>query len=206
VSHHVRIKICGVTEEIALRAAVRSGADFVGIVRWPGSPRYVDQEKAEDLASMLPEGVEPVGLFVDAELDEMLEWPHEWIQLHGGEDETVAERLRSEGYQLIRGFKFDPEALRRWDGCPAIDRLVIDGSSVGGTGESFDHEALRAMSSSLDTPLLIAGGLTPKNVGELVGRLTPWGVDVSSGVESTRGHKCPDLIEAFCTAVRTGSS
>ena len=205
MSHHVRIKICGVTDEPALQAAVRGGADFIGFVRWEGSPRHLGPEAAADLASMIPEGVEPVGLFVDAPIEEMLAWPHEWIQLHGRENEQVAEELRSEGHQIIRGFRFDPETVERWDRCPAVDRLVIDGSTVGGTGEAFDHDALKAMSSTLETPLLVAGGLTPTNVASLVEALAPWGVDVSSGVESARGRKDPDLIEAFCSAVRTAS-
>jgi phosphoribosylanthranilate isomerase len=139
-------------------------------------------------------------------MDEMLAWPHEWIQLHGREDEQVAEELRSEGYQIIRGFRFDPVTVERWDRCPAVDRLVIDGSTVGGTGEAFDHEALKAMSSMLETPLLVAGGLTPTNVASLIETMAPWGVDVSSGVESSRGRKNPELIEAFCAAVRAASA
>ena len=111
MSHHVRIKICGVTDEPALQAAVRGGADFIGFVRWDGSPRHLGPEAAADLASMIPEGVEPVGLFVDAPMEEMLAWPHEWIQLHGREDEEVAEALRSEGHQIIRGFRFDPATV-----------------------------------------------------------------------------------------------
>ena len=206
MSHHVRIKICGISEETALQAAVQSGADYIGFVCYAGSPRHVEPEVAAELASMIPDGIEPVGLFVDAPMDEMLAWPHEWIQLHGREDEQVAEELRSEGYQIIRGFHFDPVTVERWDRCPAVDRLVIDGSTVGGTGEAFDHEALKAMSSMLETPLLVAGGLTPTNVASLIETMAPWGVDVSSGVESSRGRKNPELIEAFCAAVRAASA
>ena len=206
MSHHVRIKICGISEETTLQAAIGAGADYIGFVHFKKSPRHVEPEVAIELASMIPEGIEPVGLFVDATLDEMLAWPHEWIQLHGDEDEEIAELLKAEGRRVIRGFHFDPREVARWDRCEAIDRLLLDGSSRGGTGETFDHHALEGMHDTIQTPVLVAGGLDPENVASALGNCRPWGVDVSSGVESSRGVKDPERIKAFCTAVRDAST
>ena len=203
MSHHVRIKICGITEEDGLEAAVEGGADLVGFVRWDGSPRHVEPDVAKALADQLPETVEPVGLFVDAPLSVMLQCPFQWIQLHGREDESIAEALKSEGRHVIRGFRFDPEALIRWDACAAVDRLLVDGSRTGGTGEGFDHGQLLEIMTTIETPLLVAGGLSPNTVSDVVRLCAPWGVDVSSGVERIRGEKDPGLIRAFCAAVRS---
>ena len=202
MSHHVRIKICGIAEGTALQAAVEAEADFIGFVHCPRSPRHVAASDAVELASMIPAGIEPVGLFVDADLEEMLAWPYEWIQLHGSEDEEIAHRLKSEGRRIIRGFRFDPVEVARWDRCEAIDRLLLDGSTRGGTGDSFDHHAFERMQASIETPVLVAGGLTPENVSEVLETCRPWGVDVSSGVESSRGVKDPERIRAFGSAVR----
>ena len=202
MTHHVRIKICGIRDQVALDTAVESGADFVGFVRWAGSPRHVEADEAVRLGATLPETVEPVGLFVDASLQEILACPFKWIQLHGNEDEALAEALQAEGRHVIRGFRFDQAQLMRWDACTAVDRLLVDGSRIGGTGDGFDHEALAAMLPELDTPLFVAGGLTPDNVDEVIRCCMPWGVDVSSGVERLRGVKDPELIDAFCEAAR----
>ena len=204
MTHHVRIKICGVRDQIALDTAVEAGADFIGFVRWPGSPRFVEAEEAAGLAASLPRQVEPVGLFVNAPIREILDWPHQWVQLHGDEDETVAAALRAEGRNVIRGFRFEEGQVARWDGCAAVDRLLVDGSSVGGTGEAFDHDALARILPTTETPILVAGGLSPENVARVVHDCRPWGVDVSSGVESSRGVKDPERIESFCRAARTG--
>jgi phosphoribosylanthranilate isomerase len=202
MSHHVRIKICGISEETTLQAAIEAGADYIGFVHFEKSPRSVEPEMAIELASMIPEGIEPVGLFVNAPLDEMLAWPHEWIQLHGDEDEEIAELLKAEGRRVIRGFHFDPQEVARWDRCEAVDRLLLDGSSLGGSGQSFDHRALDRLDDPVQTPVLVAGGLTPENVTTALENCRPWGVDVSSGVESSRGVKDTERIKAFCSAVR----
>ncbi len=182
MSDRVRIKICGVTESNALTTAVEAGADFIGFVRWDGSPRFLEALEAERLASTMPERVEAVGLFVDAALEEMLECPFNWIQLHGSEEETTAERLKDAGKQVIRGFRFDADAVARWDSCDAIDRLLVDGSKVGGTGEGFDHASLTSIMPNITKPLLLAGGLGPDNVAE--------------GWQQSLGHAAPQSVLA----------
>ena len=198
----VKVKICGIRGREALDASVAGGADFVGFVHWSGSPRHVTISDAEALASHLPKTIEPVGLFVDATLDDMLSCPFHWIQLHGHEDESLCRSLAEAGKRIIRGVHFSPDNMRRWQGCEDVDRLLIDGSKVGGTGEGFDHQQLNAYLLPNAGPILLAGGLTPENVATAVRRVHPWGVDVSSGVERSRGLKDPDRILQFCRAVK----
>ena len=197
------IKICGIREREALDATVEGGADLVGFVHWAGSPRHVSIEQAVELAGHLPDSIAPVGLFVDELLEVMLSSPFQWIQLHGKEDEETCRRLNDAGKHVIRGFHFHSEQLRRWQSCHDVDRLLVDGSSIGGTGESFDHDLLIEHLSKDSKPVLLAGGLTPENVTTAVRRTNPWGVDVSSGVERSKGYKDPNRILEFCRAVKT---
>lgn len=203
MSEPTRIKICGIRTAEALEAAVDAGADYLGFVHWAGSPRCISLEDAARLAQALPETTTPVSLFVDESIERMLETPFRWIQLHGDEDESTCQRLREAGHRIIRGFHFSPEAIKRWADCGYVDLLLVDGSKTGGTGESFDHAALTELTPRLQTPLIVAGGLDPENVGGIVQTTRCWGVDVSSGVESERGIKNPDRIRAFCHEVRT---
>ncbi len=202
MTERTRIKICGISERESLNAAIEGRADLVGFVHWSQSPRHVSIAHAEELAGHLPDSILPVGLFVDEEIDMILSSPFQWIQLHGNEDESTCRRLKDAGKNIIRGFHFNPEAIQRWQACADVARLLVDGSSIGGTGEGFDHGRL-AKHGSESSQLLLAGGLTPETVEAAVRQVRPWGVDVSSGVERTRGLKDPALILEFCEAVRT---
>lgn len=206
MSEPVRIKICGIRGREALDASVAGGADFVGFVHWSGSPRHVTISDAEALAGHLPETIDPVGLFVDAKLEDMLSCPFRWIQLHGHEDESMCRSLADAGKKIIRGIHFSQDNIRRWQGCDAVERLLVDGSKVGGTGEGFDHDQLSETLLPDASPILLAGGLTPENVATAVRRVHPWGVDVSSGVERSRGLKDPDRILQFCRAVKSATT
>ena len=122
-----------------------------------------------------------------------------WFQLHGQEDETtVAEFARTR--HIIRGFRFDPVEVKRWNDCPGIEILLVDGAT-GGTGEAFCHEALAEMMPQIEKPVILAGGLTADNVGQAIRTLRPYAVDVSTGVESVPGVKDKTLIREFCLAV-----
>lgn len=196
----VAVKICGVrTPEDAL-AAARAGASMVGLVFVPGSPREIGRDEAEAILRTLPASVEPVALLVDATPDHpVLGWWRGRVQLHGTEDEATCAAIAARGHPVMRGFAFSTEAVRRWDACRAVDTLVVDGPRGGG-GEGFDHGALAAMLPSLRARVLLAGGLAPGTVAQAIRTMRPWGVDVSSGVERTRGAKDAALIEAFCRA------
>ncbi|MHC5024219.1 MAG: phosphoribosylanthranilate isomerase [Planctomycetota bacterium] len=195
-----RIKICGITSvELAVGAA-QAGADLVGVMFASGSPRRVDLDTARAIEHALPADVAPVAVYQDPTPDDptLRHWFGPWAQFHGDEDEAF---LASVSFRVIRGFRFDPDQVRRWNACPAVDVLLIDGPA-GGSGDSFDHQLLAGMRDEISKPVLLAGGLTAENVAEAIRIVRPYGVDVSSGVESTRGVKDPELIRAFCHAVQ----
>ena len=120
------------------------------------------------------------------------------MQLHGRETEEVVARAPR---PVIRGFGFDAEEVRRWEACPHVAALLIDGPAAG-SGAAFDHHALAALRTELRKPVILAGGLTPENVADAIRVVRPDAVDVSSGVESSPGVKDPERIRAFCAAVR----
>ncbi len=198
----VRIKICGVTTPDAARAAADAGADFVGLVFHPASPRAVDRATAERVVAALPAGVAPVALLVDATPEHpVLAWWRGAVQLHGGEDEGTCAAIAAAGHSVLRGFPCSAPNLARWDACAAVDILVLDGARPG-SGEPLEAAGLGAQVRALRHRALLAGGLTPGTVAARIREVRPWGVDVSSGVERTRGVKDAALIEEFCRAAR----
>ena len=192
-----RVKICGVTSRTIAEVAVEAGADAVGFVFVPGSPRYVPSGIAESIRAGLPASVAAVGVFQNQSRREIEQWGGEWVQLHGDEDEEAARLPGS----VIKALRFDVETIRRWNRCDLVAALLIEGEE-GGSGRDFDHEALAGLMPEIDKPVMLAGGLTADNVAEAIARVRPYAVDVSSGVESTRGKKDPQLIREFCEAVR----
>lgn len=201
-----RIKICGMTDEGALRVAAEAGADAVGFMFVPSSPRFIDPEAAFALATTLPAFVSTVGVFADPDPDEFAEieqlCPTTLTQLHGQEDSKL---VRTLGPDIIKAVRYDPATiagtLREWDEDENVGTILVDGSA-GGEGTAFDWAALKPLAAGLTKPLILAGGLNPENVGEAIRALRPYGVDVSSGVESSRGVKDEGLIRAFCRAVQ----
>lgn len=215
----VKIKICGIkTPEIARKAA-ESGADLLGLVFYPPSPRFLSDEAAAALtASLAGSAHQPglVGLFVNAAPAEMARYADRYnlayLQLSGDETpEQVAEisRIRP----VIRGLRLpvgvSPEqalALAAPFGELPDVTLLLDTHKpgmYGGTGETGDWQTARAISARF--PVLLAGGLNPKNVDSAVRQVQPWGVDVSSGVEQDNlpGTKDPLKIEQFIKAARS---
>lgn len=197
-----RIKICGVMDVETAIVAVDAGADAIGLVFAPKSPRRIDSERALEITEALPPGVTAVGLFQLRGADDPLldEWWSDWVQLHGDENEAVVTAI-AETHRVIRGFQFSREKIQRWERCDSVDVLLIDGSDGGG-GASFDHGALAKRMPDVSKPVILAGGLTPENVGAAIRAVRPFAVDVSSGVERQRGVKDHELIRAFCAAVR----
>jgi len=205
-THRTRIKICGVTTPDAARAAADSGADAIGLVFVPGSPRVIDPAKAWDIVRTLPPFMASVGLFRNATVDQYIETeqrcPTDYGQLHGDEPEEVVQQC---GPRVIKAIRFDgatiEQDLARWSAIEEVDAVMVDGGA-GGEGVALDWEALARAGHASAKPLILAGGLTPQNVGDAVRIVRPFAVDVSSGVESSPGVKDLEKIEAFCAAVQ----
>jgi phosphoribosylanthranilate isomerase len=201
-----RIKICGVREAETAWAAAEAGADAIGLVFVRSSPRYIEPEHAAQIMLGLPPFLSTVGLFMNPSLDHFCDveeiCPTTLVQFHGSEDEGLVRRC---GPGLIKAVRFDAGSiaaeLARWDAVEEVDAILVDGGS-GGEGVAFEWERLAELASTLSKPLILAGGLTPENVGRAIRTVRPWAVDVSSGVEKARGVKDAGLIEDFCRAVR----
>lgn len=195
-----RIKICGITSIEIANVAINAGADIIGlVVNVPASPRNLSIEKAQEIAKALPPQTMVIVVMQNESAQVAEQLPSTWVQLHGDEDEqTVAEFAKTK--HVIKGFRFDPEQVKRFNADPHIDVLLIDGSA-GGKGEVFDHQQLAQMMPTIEKPIILAGGLNTENVGDAIRTVRPFCVDVSSSVESAPGKKDSALIRAFCDAV-----
>ncbi len=202
-----RIKICGITREEDLAAAVAAGADALGVVFYPLSPRYVTPQRAVGLLAGMPAFVTRVGLFVNepaATVRAVLaQAPLDLLQFHGDEDAAYcagfgkpwikAARMR-EGFDLV-------EYAAAFAGAPGVRGLLLDAhvEGYGGGGKTFDWSLIPR---SLPLPVILSGGLDPGNVVDAVRAVRPWAVDVSSGVESAKGIKDVRKIDEFIAGVR----
>ncbi|WP_092345453.1 phosphoribosylanthranilate isomerase [Desulfuromusa kysingii] len=199
-----RVKICGITNLEDALSAVAAGADALGFVFYPNSPRYISPEKAKDITSALPPFVTTVGLFVNASSATILQVMQTAglgvVQLHG--DET-AEACVLAPYPVIKAVR-----VRGADSLAGVEKfkvsaLLLDAWSekhYGGSGESFDWQLAKQLTGG--SPLILAGGLTPANVAEAIRVVHPYAVDVSSGVEKRPGYKDPDKVHKFIQQVR----
>lgn len=199
-----RIKICGLTREEDVQAAVTAGADAIGLVFYPDSPRHVSIERAVALCRHVPPFVTIVGLFVNAsraEIHRVIEAvPLNLLQFHG--DETV-DQCEGFGLPYVRVARVRPgvDLLEFASQFPTARALLLDTwtPEYGGSGESFDWSLAPA---SCPLPVILSGGLTPDNVADAIRQVRPAAVDVSSGVESAKGIKDAAKIRAFISAVR----
>ncbi len=199
------IKICGLSTPETVRAAVRAGADAVGFVLAPGYARTVTPGRVAELIAEVPDRVETVGVFRNQRIDLVLAQAREagvaTVQLHGDEPTREVEAAQEAGFEVLRAFsaqKFtamSPEERGFW----ASRRILLDAVNPG-EGVPFDPALLDQ--AHPQGRWLLAGGLTPGNVAQLIGQLQPSGVDVSSGVEVSRGVKSVPLIEEFIRAAR----
>jgi phosphoribosylanthranilate isomerase len=199
-----RIKICGITRIEDALAAARAGADAIGLVFYPPSPRFLGLDQARELKNVLPPFVMPVALFVNsaaAEVAAVVERVRPaMLQFHGEESPEFCAQF---DLPYIKACRVRPgvdllEYLRPFSGAAGwlLDSHVEE---YGGVGESFDWSLIPAERSR---PLVLSGGLARENVREAVRRVRPWAVDVSSGVESAKGIKDAARIAAFITEVR----
>lgn len=193
------VKICGLSEEEHVRVAVEAGADALGFVL-TASPRRVTPERAAELVALVPPGVLTVGVFKGEDPGAVraaaLAAGVGAIQLHGNHPHSDFIALKDLELTLIRAVAADAD-LR----CGAFDEdlLLVDAPKAG-SGEPWDWAAVRGRPSGR---WLLAGGLTPDNVADAIAAADPWGVDVSSGLEISRGVKDSALIRAFLTAAKS---
>ena len=199
-----RIKICGLTRLEDVDAAVAAGADAIGLVFYPPSPRHVDLAQAAALARRVPPFVSVVGLFVNASPDEVRRTlaavPLHVLQFHGDEDEAYClqfDRPYLRAARMRPGF----DLLQYAASFPSAQAILLDAfvDGYGGGGASFDWSLIP---NDLSCPLVLAGGLDAGNVAEAVRQVRPAAVDVSSGVEAGKGIKDAERMRAFVAAVR----
>ena len=219
-THRTRIKICGMTREQDIDAAVQAGADAVGFVLYPPSPRYVSPERAAELARRLPPFVTPVLLFVNEEVGKVLQacsqLPAAVVQFHG--DETPQQCLEATGNgarPFLRAARIPLDQAQPFDlvnfasTFSNAQAILLDAhvEGYGGGGKAFDWSRLPP---SVNAHLVLSGGLTPANVTDGIAQVRPrcrsLSVDVSSGVEldgpGNKGIKDPEKIHQFVAAVR----
>jgi len=198
-----RIKICGLTREADVDAAVHAGADAVGFVLYERSARHVSAARAGELARRLPPFVTPVLLLVNAS-NELLQAalravPQALLQFHGDENPAMCQapqRAYLRAARMATGFDLLDWAKR----FASAQALLLDThvEGYGGGGKAFDWSLIPP---SVPLPVVLSGGLSAANVIEGIARVRPWAVDVSSGVESSKGIKDAELMRRFCDAV-----
>lgn len=203
-----RVKICGITRVEDAQAAVAAGADALGLVFAEASPRCVTPEQARTLAAALPPFITVVGLFVDMPAtrirDILGQVPLNLLQFHGNEAPQDCQQF---GRPYIRAIRMAPGVdlaveARRYAQAAGLLLDAYNPQVAGGTGETFDWVRVPR---DLDKPVILAGGLTPENVGRAINAVRPYAVDVSSGVEQSKGIKDAAKIAAFIRSVEANS-
>ena len=188
-----RLKICGMTHADDVRAAADAGADAVGFIFHPSSPRFVGLSQVAGLLSAVPKGVATVAVGVDWTEERISEveklGSFDYWQLHGAETPVLAGSLRPR--RLIKAFGLPRENGAVESSLYDVDAFLLDKASPrhGGTGETFDWKLALAFKQSTSKPVLLSGGLRPDNVEQALKTVQPWGVDVCSGVEARPGRK-----------------
>jgi phosphoribosylanthranilate isomerase len=200
-----RVKICGLTRLEDVLVAVEAGADAIGLVFYPPSPRYVDLDKAAELARAVPPFVTIVGLFVNADpalvRETLAVVPIHLLQFHGDEDEAYCRQF-DRPYMKAARVRPGMDLVQYAAAFPSAQAILLDAfvDGFGGGGKVFDWSLIPP---ALGKPLVLSGGLDAANVGEAIVRVRPAALDVSSGVEAAKGIKDAEKIRAFCAAVHS---
>lgn len=201
----VRIKVCGITRPEDARSAAGAGVDAIGMVFYAPSPRYLRVEDAPAIVGAAGPFVTSVALFVNPDPDHVsrvleVAQPH-LLQFHGDEDHAFC---ASFGHPYLKAIRIKPDtdiaaAIAQYPDASGFLFDTWNADAYGGTGKTFDWSRLQGVSGF---PLILAGGLNPDNVAQAVERVSPYGVDVSGGVESAPGIKDPDKMARFVAAAR----
>lgn len=201
----VRVKVCGITRSEDAIAAVQYGVDAIGFVFWPHSARYIDPESARRIAEVIPPFICTVGVYVDPDAA----WVEQTaraaklnlLQFHGDESPEFCNQFPQPYIKAIR-VKPDADLLQYAQRYGAAKGLLLDTYAAdmpGGTGHAFDWQLIP---QQLSLPLILSGGLNPDNVARAIKQTQPWAVDVSSGVEASKGIKDEKKIIAFMQGVK----
>jgi phosphoribosylanthranilate isomerase len=199
-----KVKICGITTRDDARVAVEAGAEMIGLIFYPPSPRYVTPEQAHSIVAHLPPGCSAVGVFVNEDLDTVTRIARtsgvHMVQLHGTESPELCQQLP---WPVIKTFRFtahvQPEIMQQY----GVEALLIEGfhpDVYGGGGVQADWQ--RVASLHQYGRIVLAGGLTPENVREAIRIVRPYAVDVCSGVEATPGTKDWGKVRTFIRNAR----
>ncbi len=201
----IRVKICGITLYDDARTAANLGADALGFIFHPASPRYIAPSAAREIIGKLPPFVSKVGVFVDRNVRDVIEIARasgvDTIQLHGSETPNMCDRIP---YPVIKAFSVDTET-----DLSLLDEYRVSGFLLdtwdkrlkGGTGRTFDWSVAEPASRTHDT-IILAGGLGPTNVKEAIEQVLPYGIDVNSGVEIRPGVKNPKKMSHVISIVK----
>jgi phosphoribosylanthranilate isomerase len=200
-----RIKVCGITRLEDAQASCNFGADAIGFVFYSPSPRYIEASRATVIHSALPPFISSVGLFVDADAavvnDVLRTIRLDYLQFHGAESPAYCEQF---GLPYLKAVRVKPgvDLLQYATEFKSAKALLLDAyveGLHGGTGQGFDWQLIP---KDLPLPIILSGGLGPDNVSGAINVVRPWAVDVSSGVEASKGIKDPDKLERFMRGVR----
>ena len=198
------VKVCGITRLDDALHAVDHGATAIGFVFWQGSPRFISADEAAEIVAAMPDHVTTVGVFVNESVETIRSVAGKTgimaVQLHGDEPPECAPSI---GYPILRSASVDTAAAVG-DAWPPSTTLLVDAADPvrrGGTGQVVDWS--RAAALARRRPIVLAGGLTPDNVAAAVATVRPYGVDVSSGVETSPGVKDPEKVAQFLARARS---
>ena len=203
-----RVKICGITRVQDALEAVRCGADAIGLVFYAASPRHVSVQQAQQIVAALPPFISVVALFVNAtpaEIEAVLSQVRiDIVQFHGDETAADCERIKLPYFKAIR-VKSDTNLLQCALDFSSANALLLDTYSeaaYGGTGRVFDWDLIP---KNMTKPVILAGGLIAENVSLAIQKIKPYAVDISGGVEVSKGIKDADKIAAFMLAVQAAN-
>jgi phosphoribosylanthranilate isomerase len=209
------VKICGIKTPDILETTIAAGADMVGFMHFPRSPRHVSIEEIATLISEARGRIETCVVLVNPDnscVAEVAALGPDWIQLHGPETPHRVEAIRAEaGVEIMKALPIGSadDVAHVADFLEVADRILVDAKPPkgadrpGGLGETFDWSLLKALDPSI--PFMLSGGLTPETVADAIRTVRPFGIDVSSGVERAPGVKDKRLIEAFIRNARAAS-
>lgn len=208
----VKVKVCGITRIEDARLAVDAGVWAVGFVFVQNSPRFITPQKAAEIIENLPSDIEKVGVFVNSTLDDVAKIAAATgitiIQLHGEEPPDYCGKIAEmTGKKVIKAFRVAKEwgidTINSYKSC--VSYILLDSYSDamhGGTGKTFDWEIAKR-AKNFGIPLILAGGLTPDNIMNAYEEVKPFGLDLSSGVEQSKGIKSPELLLKLKSAIQS---